>query len=298
MIKTRIKDLTKGDYVEYRVKYSNALSMARVDHIVTDMTHHRDIARVKTFDGKEGILTDNDSWLYVGGKVDESFCGDKVSNKKLNKGKQTSDVQQKKRFEHLKGNLSRMERLHNDVPKSKGIRWINKNTLVTDEGENITIPNYVFEDPDIDLSRYVNERLFGKVEAKRGKVKLIDSNTVEFENGMQMKVIVNIGKTHPTSVHWLDDTTLGFDNGSRVIVPEEYKTKSVNDIINKPNHYTYGDIETIDFVEQVTSAYPTNIAFSIGNAIKYIARAPFKNGVEDLKKAVWYLDRAIKKWEK
>lgn len=196
MIKTRIKDLAKGDYVEYRVKYSNALSMARVDHIVTDMTHHSDIARVKTFDGKEGILTDNDSWLYVGGKVENnsyptggminSLSANKVSNKKLNKENQTNDVHQKKRFEHLKGNLSRMERLHNNKP---------------------------------------------------------------------------------------------------------------NDIINKPNHYTYGDIETIDFVEQVTSAYPTNIAFSIGNAIKYIARAPFKNGVEDLKKAVWYLDRAIKKWE-
>lgn len=194
MIKTRIKDLTKGDYVKYGIPFSNNINTARVDHIVTDMTHHRDIARVKTFDGKEGILTDNDSWLYVGGKVDESFCEDKVSNKKLDKEKQTNDVQQKKRWsddiiQKLKENksLSRMERLHNNKP---------------------------------------------------------------------------------------------------------------NDIINKPNHYTYGDIETIDFVEQVTSAYSTNIAFSIGNAIKYIARAPFKNGVEDLKKAVWYLDRAIEKWEK
>ncbi len=112
MIKTRIKDLTKGDYVKYGIPFSNNINTAKVDHIVTDMTHHRDIARVKTFDGKEGILTDNDSWLYVGGKVDESFCGDKVSNKKLDKEKQTNDVQQKKRFEHLKGNLSRMERLH------------------------------------------------------------------------------------------------------------------------------------------------------------------------------------------
>lgn len=70
------------------------------------------------------------------------------------------------------------------------------------------------------------------------------------------------------------------------------------DIVNKPSHYTYGKIEIIDIVEQVTAAYPTNIAFSIGNALKYICRAPFKNGVEDLKKAVWYLERAIKKWEK
>ncbi|WP_337227934.1 DUF3310 domain-containing protein [Staphylococcus succinus] len=69
------------------------------------------------------------------------------------------------------------------------------------------------------------------------------------------------------------------------------------DIVNQPSHYTYGDIEVIDFVEQVTASYPVKIAFSIGNVIKYVARAPFKNGVEDLKKARYYLDRAIKKWE-
>ena len=69
------------------------------------------------------------------------------------------------------------------------------------------------------------------------------------------------------------------------------------DVVNKPSHYTYGKIEIIDIVEQVTAAYPTNIAFSIGNALKYICRAPFKNGVEDLKKAVWYLNRCIEKWD-
>ena len=70
-----------------------------------------------------------------------------------------------------------------------------------------------------------------------------------------------------------------------------------NDTVNKPSHYTYGKIETIEIVEQVTATYPVKIAFSIGNALKYISRAPFKNGVEDLKKAAWYLDRAIKKCE-
>ncbi|QXV71978.1 hypothetical protein [Staphylococcus phage vB_SarS_BM31] len=70
-----------------------------------------------------------------------------------------------------------------------------------------------------------------------------------------------------------------------------------NDTVNKPSHYTYGKIETIEIVEQVTAAYPVKIAFSIGNALKYISRAPFKNGVEDLKKGAWYLDRAIKNWD-
>ena len=69
------------------------------------------------------------------------------------------------------------------------------------------------------------------------------------------------------------------------------------DVVNKPKHYTYGDIEVIDFIEQVTKDYKPELAFSIGNAIKYISRANHKNGKEDLDKARWYLNRAFEKWE-
>ncbi|WP_145422992.1 DUF3310 domain-containing protein [Staphylococcus hominis] len=69
------------------------------------------------------------------------------------------------------------------------------------------------------------------------------------------------------------------------------------DVVNKPKHYTYGDIEVIDYIEQVTKNYKPELAFSIGNAIKYIARANHKNGKEDLDKARWYLNRAFEKWE-
>ena len=46
----------------------------------------------------------------------------------------------------------------------------------------------------------------------------------------------------------------------------------------------------------ITKEYPSELAFVIGNATKYISRSPYKNGVEDLKKARWYIDRAIEKW--
>lgn len=69
------------------------------------------------------------------------------------------------------------------------------------------------------------------------------------------------------------------------------------DIVNKPKHYTYGDIEVIDYIEQVTKNYKPELAFAIGNAIKYISRANHKNGKEDLDKARWYLERAFEKWE-
>lgn len=77
----------------------------------------------------------------------------------------------------------------------------------------------------------------------------------------------------------------------------EEPRKTLNDKVSHPTHYTYGDIEIIDFIEQVTKDYKPELAFAIGNAIKYISRANRKNGKEDLDKARWYLNRAYEKWE-
>lgn len=70
------------------------------------------------------------------------------------------------------------------------------------------------------------------------------------------------------------------------------------DNVNHPSHYKQYSQEVIDTIEEVTSQYPGAVGYLVGNAIKYIFRAPFKgNNVEDLKKAVWYLNRAIEKLE-
>lgn len=67
---------------------------------------------------------------------------------------------------------------------------------------------------------------------------------------------------------------------------------SVSDPVHSPDHYTYGGIETIDFLQAKLS--PAEFAgFCKGNVLKYLSRAERKNGVEDLKKARWYLDRLI-----
>lgn len=83
------------------------------------------------------------------------------------------------------------------------------------------------------------------------------------------------------------------DDFMRVNVPFTRKV----DMVNKPPHYTHGDIEVIDYIEQVTKDYKPELAFAIGNAIKYISRANHKNGKEDLDKARWYLNRAFDNWE-
>ena len=60
-----------------------------------------------------------------------------------------------------------------------------------------------------------------------------------------------------------------------------------------------GGIECIDCIESMIAPIknPT-YAFLTGQSLKYLARYTMKNGVEDLKKARWYLDRLIGKVEK
>ncbi len=61
-----------------------------------------------------------------------------------------------------------------------------------------------------------------------------------------------------------------------------------------PNHYKKGKVECIDAIESVISNVPSQDAYFVGNILKYIWRYEHKNGVEDLRKAKWYLDRLIK----
>ena len=74
--------------------------------------------------------------------------------------------------------------------------------------------------------------------------------------------------------------------------------KAEDDPVNHPTHYTHGGVECIDAIEAALSSQtdPTN-AFLTGQAIKYLWRWPVKNGLEDLRKAKWYLDRLIGKVE-
>ena len=69
------------------------------------------------------------------------------------------------------------------------------------------------------------------------------------------------------------------------------------DMVNSPSHYTQGSIECIDAIEQVVNGLDGMEAMCTGNAIKYLWRWKHKNGVEDLKKAVWYLQRMIDNYE-
>jgi hypothetical protein len=61
------------------------------------------------------------------------------------------------------------------------------------------------------------------------------------------------------------------------------------DLVNHPPHYTNhpSGVECIQITE--------HMGFLMGNAMKYLWRADLKNGIEDLEKAAWYIQREIRK---
>ena len=67
---------------------------------------------------------------------------------------------------------------------------------------------------------------------------------------------------------------------------------AIEDNIN-PNHYKQGKVECIDAIESATTNKTGIEAFYVGNIIKYLWRYESKNGLEDIKKAKWYLDKLI-----
>lgn len=64
------------------------------------------------------------------------------------------------------------------------------------------------------------------------------------------------------------------------------------DKVNHPSHYTQGGIECIDAMEAALGKQVV-MDFCLGNAFKYIFRCKNKNGLEDVKKANWYLNKLI-----
>ena len=70
-----------------------------------------------------------------------------------------------------------------------------------------------------------------------------------------------------------------------------------NDKVNHPSHYTFGDIEVIDYIRDKLNPIEFQ-GYCIGNVMKYISRWRHKGGAEDLSKAEVYLKWAIESAEK
>lgn len=66
----------------------------------------------------------------------------------------------------------------------------------------------------------------------------------------------------------------------------------IKDNVNNPKHYTQGDIECIDAMKSAFGVENVMIFCKI-NAFKYLWRAECKNGIEDIRKAQWYLNKYL-----
>lgn len=62
--------------------------------------------------------------------------------------------------------------------------------------------------------------------------------------------------------------------------------------VNHPSHYNSSKMETIDVLLN-TLTFEEYKGFLKGNIIKYLCRYEHKNGIEDLEKAKWYIQRLI-----
>lgn len=79
----------------------------------------------------------------------------------------------------------------------------------------------------------------------------------------------------------------------RELVTSVNDDRLTHDMVNHPSHYTQGGIECIDAIKAATVGKTGIEAVCVANVVKYLWRYEEKNGLEDVKKARWYLERLI-----
>jgi len=97
--------------------------------------------------------------------------------------------------------------------------------------------------------------------------------------------VMLIGKGQPCNWCGREESDENHEFGKLIDITREQKMKVVDRI--NPNHYKQGEIEVIDFI------LDQDFSYLEGNIIKYVSRYKYKNGLEDLKKAQWYLNKLV-----
>lgn len=92
------------------------------------------------------------------------------------------------------------------------------------------------------------------------------------------------------------------DNDDFMKVNEPFTRKvdmqEEQDMVHEPPHYQFGKFSARVVIELVGKTYKSaSVFYHVGNALKYLMRAPRKNGLQDLKKAKQSVEFAIENWE-
>lgn len=83
----------------------------------------------------------------------------------------------------------------------------------------------------------------------------------------------------------------------KLAIAYDHVYKNSPDMVNHPKHYTQGGIECIDALKAATVGKNGIEAVCVANVIKYLWRYEEKNGIEDVRKAKWYIERLLKELE-
>ena len=91
---------------------------------------------------------------------------------------------------------------------------------------------------------------------------------------------------------YIDDLS----GATTTIIDDCGNVTTIPDVVNHPSHYESGKFECIEVMIE-TQGKEAVMDFCLCNAFKYLYRHNRKNGIEDIKKAIWYLKRHIKNIE-
>ena len=83
----------------------------------------------------------------------------------------------------------------------------------------------------------------------------------------------------------------------KLAIAYDHVYKNSPDMVNHPKHYNQGGIECIDALKAATVGKRGIEAVCVANVIKYLWRYEEKNGIEDVRKAKWYVERLLKELE-
>ena len=86
-------------------------------------------------------------------------------------------------------------------------------------------------------------------------------------------------------------------DGSHLKNEDVKMDENVPDMVSHPKHYNQGGIECIDALKAATVGKRGIEAVCVANVIKYLWRYEEKNGIEDVRKAKWYIERLLKELE-
>lgn len=94
----------------------------------------------------------------------------------------------------------------------------------------------------------------------------------------------------PEALPFIDDNPQSLNDQYAEIEQVRQDTK---DNVNHPSHYTKGKVECLDALESATIGKSGIEAVCVANIIKYLWRYEEKNGIEDVKKSQFYLNRLL-----